>query len=140
MTKSEAMKAFFVKLGLGSDAQIIADTVAGVLADLAVAAGVVDNREDLPDFTIVGILNYVTDNIDKVHSLTVTATNCTITVKRNGEAIESGASIRDGEKLTITAEADEGAEMSALTVNGESISSGDEITVEGDVVIVGTAA
>ena len=72
--------------------------------------------------------------------MTVTATNCTITVKRNGEAIESGASIRDGEKLTITAEADEGAEMSALTVNGESISSGDEITVEGDVVIVGTAA
>lgn len=140
MTKSEAMKAFFVKLGLGSDAQIIADTVAGVLADLAVAAGVVDKREDLPDFTIVGILNYVTDNIDKVHSLTVTATNCTITVERNGEAIESGASIRDGEKLTITAEADEGAEMSALTVNGESISSGDEITVEGDVVIVGTAA
>ena len=140
MTKSEAMKAFFVKLGLGSDAQIIADTVAGVLADLAVAAGVVDKREDLPDFTIVGILNYVTDNIDKVHSLTVTATNCTITVERNGEAIESGASIRDGEKLTITAEADEGAEMSALTVNGESISSGDEITVEGNVVIVGTAA
>lgn len=140
MTKSEAMKAFFVKLGLGSDAQIIADTVAGVLADIAVAAGVVDKREDLPDFTIVGILNYVTDNIDKVHSLTVTATNCTITVERNGEAIESGASIRDGEKLTITAEADEGAEMSALTVNGESISSGDEITVEGNVVIVGTAA
>ena len=140
MTKSEAMKAFFVKLGLGSGAQIIADTVAGVLADLAVAAGVVDKREDLPDFTIVGILNYVTDNIDKVHSLTVTATNCTITVERNGEAIESGASIRDGEKLTITAEADEGAEMSALTVNGESISSGDEITVEGNVVIVGTAA
>lgn len=140
MTKSEAMVAFFVKLNLGTEDQFTADTVAGVLADLAVIGGVVDKREDLPDMTIVGVLDYITENIDKVHSLTVTATSCTITVTRNGEEIEAGTPIRDGEKLTITAEADEGAEMSALTVNGESISSGDEITVEGNVVIVGTAA
>lgn len=139
MTKSEAMKAFFVKVNFADDEQIVADTVAGVLADLAVAGGVVDKREDLPDFTIVGILTYITDNIDKVHHLSVTATKCTVTVTRGDEELEDGAVIRDGDKLIVTAEADEGYEMSVLTADGETITSGDEITVEADVTIVGTA-
>ena len=73
------------------------------------------------------------------YSLGVTATNATVVVKRAGSTITAGTPIYSDDVLTITATADSGYTMSALTVNGDAFQSGKKYTVLGNTTIVATA-
>lgn len=68
-------------------------------------------------------------------TLTITqATNTTVTVKRNGVTLTTGATIYDGDQLTITVTG------GTLTVNSVAFTSGDIHVVTGNTTIVSTAS
>ena len=74
-------------------------------------------------------------------SYTISFTNGaegTIAVSHNGEAVEAGASVLEGETVTITATAAEGYVLTGLTVNGEAFTSGSTYTVNANVAIEAT--
>lgn len=67
---------------------------------------------------------------------TISAENCTVALTVGGQSVTS---LKYADVATITATASEGYTMSTLTVNGESHTSGQAITVSGDVVIEAVA-
>lgn len=68
------------------------------------------------------------------------ATNCTIAVTKDGQAVDDGENALEfGDEIVITATANEGYAMSSLKVNGEDFVSGETYTVAEDVAIVGAA-
>ena len=78
--------------------------------------------------------------LEEPYDLIVTATHATIKVMRKKTQVEPGADVLwKNDKLTITAVADEGYEITALTVNGEYFTSGSVYVVSGKVTIVCTA-
>lgn len=87
------------------------------------------------DLTIVGVATGVP------YDLSRTATNCTITVlDSDNEPITDGEDkIKYGDTIKISAVASEGYDNATLTVNSASFTSGNTMTVTGDVVIVGSA-
>lgn len=75
------------------------------------------------------------------YDLSVTADeNCTVTVTKGGQAVTAGEdAITYGDVLTITATAGEGYQIATLTVNGEAFTSGNTVTVSGNVAVVATS-
>ena len=62
-----------------------------------------------------------------------------ITVERDGEVIGNGASILYGDELSIRFDVQNGYELTAHTVNGESFASGGTLTVTGSVTVSSSA-
>lgn len=143
--KSDAMKKAFVALGFGS---AVSDyegrNAVEVLKELAVEAEAAPTVDDIHATTVAGVLNFIADNKGSEEhepfDLVVTPTHATVTVKRGGKTISAASDILyNGDKLKITAEADEGYALTTLTVNGTAIESGDTFTVDGhNVTIVAT--
>lgn len=68
-------------------------------------------------------------------TLTITqATNTTVTVKKNGNTLTTGATIYDGDQLTITVTG------GTVTVNSVAFTSGDIHVVTGNTTVVSTAS
>lgn len=66
--------------------------------------------------------------------------HCTVAVTKGGVAVEAGANkITYGDILTITATAAEDYQIATLTVNGETFTSGNTVTVSGNVTVVATS-
>lgn len=143
--KTDAIKKVAVALGYGSAVtEYTSDTVAGVLKELAVKMECATSVDNIRANGIVDVLNYIAANYGseekEPYDLARTATNATVTVKRGNKSIADGNDILyNGDKLKITAEADEGYEITTLTINGDDFESGDTITVSGKVTIVATA-
>lgn len=87
----------------------------------------------------------VTDNILieattalKTFDLTQTVgENCSLSCTVGGESVSAGTGVLTyGDVLTITASASEGYTVSTLTVNGETFTSGNTLTVSSNVAIV----
>ena len=83
--------------------------------------------------TVIATLN--------TYDLSVTADeHCTIAVTKGGEAVTAGEdAISYGDVLTITATAGEGYQIATLTVNGDAFTSGNTVTVSGNVAVVATS-
>ena len=97
------------------------------------------------DGSVTISISNVQENIDlKVEvlagvSLTIyAAENGTVTVTRNGVALESGVKVLAGDELTITATPDGGYQLDSLEVNGAPFASGGTITVTGDIAVAAT--
>lgn len=74
------------------------------------------------------------------YNLSISETNCAITVMDGETEIEAGTGvITHGHILTITAVANETFTMDTLTVNATPFTSGETHTVAGNIAIVGTA-
>lgn len=142
--KTNALKKVAVALGYGSASDFNGTTVVAVLKEIAVKLECAASVNEIPYNGIVGVLNYIADNYGseekEPYDLTVTPTHATVTVKRNNKNVSAGADVLyNGDKLKITVAADEGYEITTLTVNGEDIESGDTFTVNGsNVTIVAT--
>ena len=109
----------FTKTGKGAKALVV-DTSKG-LADVS------DFFEDVttPD----------TLTANTAYTLTITqATNTTVSVMRNGTSLSSGASVYQGDVLTISVTG------GSVTVDGTSFISGDMHVVSGNVAVVSTAS
>ena len=145
MTKVNALKKMLVAFGYGSDvSEYSGITIATVLKEFAVKAECATSVNDIKSYDIVSIMNYIADNYgseeNEPFDLEVTGTNVTVTVKRKNKVIEPGSDILfTGDKLTITAEPEEGYNLTTLTVNDETIESGDKVTVSKNVEIVAIA-
>ena len=83
--------------------------------------------------TVISTLN--------TYDLSVTADeHCTIAVTKGGEAVTAGEdAISYGDVLTITATAEEDYQIATLTVNGDAFTSGNTVTVSGNVTVVATS-
>ena len=83
--------------------------------------------------TVISTLN--------TYNLTVTDDDhCSVAVTKGGEAVTAGiGAISYGDVLTITATADEGYQIATLTVNDEAFTSGNTVTVSGNVAVVATS-
>lgn len=143
--KTDALKRVLVALNHGSDvSEYTSNTEAGVLKELAVKLECAASVGEIQVNATADVLNYIADNYGseekEPYNLARTETHATVTVKRNGKAVTDGADkLYNGDKLTITAEAAEGYEITTLTVNGTAIESGDVFTVNGhNVTIVAT--
>lgn len=143
--KTDAIKKLAVKLGYGSDvSEYTSDTTAGVLKEIAVKMGTASSVQDIQAEGIVDVINYIITNYgdesNEPFKLARTTTHTTVTVKRGNKTLTDANDILfTNNKLKITAEADEGYELTTLSVNGDDIESGDTITVSGNVVIVATS-
>lgn len=90
--------------------------------------------------TVDGNVEIVATATLKTFDLARTATDCTISVTKAEEAVLDGeGALSYGDEITITATAEEGKEMTTLTVNGETFTSCETLTVDGDITIIGTA-
>ena len=90
--------------------------------------------------TVSGNVTIAATSTIKTFDLSRTATECTIAVTKESVAVDDGEDVLNyGDVITITATAGEGKEMSSLKVNGEDFTSGETLTVDGDVEIVGIA-
>lgn len=146
--KTNAIIKAAVAIGHGSASDYSGKTVVAVLKELAVVLECAASVKEIPYNSIVGVLNYIADNYGseekEPYDLTVTPTHATVTVKRGNKNLSPAADILyNGDKLKITVAADEGYEVTTLTVNGESIESGDTVTVNGHnitVIATGTLA
>lgn len=145
----EAFKKFAVTIvnALKSTSYTTADftgeTIAEVLKSIAVKLECASSTDDIRAYSSAEVLNFIAENYGseekEPYDLVITDTNATVTVKRKGKAISEGTDILyNGDELTIEAEADEGYEITTLTVNDEDIESGDKVTVSGKVTIVAT--
>lgn len=67
------------------------------------------------------------------------ATQCTITTRLNGTAINSSTILYYGEELTVDVTVNSGYSLKTLTCNGRTISNGSSIIVDGDVYIKAVA-
>ena len=88
--------------------------------------------------TVTDNLNVVATTALKTFNLTQTVgENCSLACTIDGESVSAGTSVLTyGDELTITATASEGYEISTLTVNGDAFTSGNDLTVTGNVAIV----
>jgi len=66
-------------------------------------------------------------------------TGSTITVTKSGVPLQNGASIQEGDVLTVNFGAAAGYELATHTVNGETAASGSTVTVAGNVTVAATA-
>lgn len=75
------------------------------------------------------------------YNLTVSADDhCSVSVTKNGVAVTPGTNaITAGDVLTITATPNAGYKMKTLTVGGESFTSGNTVTVSGNLTIAATS-
>lgn len=144
--KVQALKKFAVALGYGeSVSEYEGQTFAHVLKELAVKMQCAESTDAIRTNSVAGVLEYIAKNKGQEEvepfDLIETPTHATITVKRKNKVVEAGPDILyNGDVLKITAEADEGYELTTLTLNGETIESGDSFTVNGHhVTIVATA-
>ena len=96
-----------------------------------VAKGLADVSTFFDEVTTPDTLQPITP---ATHTLTITeGEGTTVTVTRNGTTLVSGATISNGDVLTIT------CENGTLEVNGETFTSGNTLTVSGDVGVVSAA-
>lgn len=140
-----ALKKVAVALGFGSSvSEYTGNDVVCVLKEMAVKMECAESVNDIKGYTVDQVLNYIADNYGQEEKepfdLAITPTHATVTVKRKGKTISAGSDILyNGDKLTITATAEEGYDLTTLTVNSETIESGDVFTVSGhNVTIVAT--
>lgn len=140
-----ALKKVAVALGFGSSvSDYKGDNVVCVLKEMAVNMQCAASIDEIRGDTVDQVLTYIADNYGQEEKepfdLVITKTNASVTVKRKGKTISAGADILyNGDILTITAAADEGYDLTTLTLNGETIESGDKFTVSGHhVTIVAT--
>lgn len=144
--KVEAIKKLAVALNFGQLSDYTATNVVGVLKQLAVQAQCAASVDEIRTNSIAGIIDYIAENygseVKEPYDLGISETHATVTIKRNGKTIEAGNDILyNGDKLTITAAADEGYTLDTLTVNGEAFTSGNKFTVNGhNVAIVASAS
>lgn len=143
--KTDAMKKAFVALGFGEAVTDYTEqSVVGVLKELAVKAGCAPTVADIREAGIVDVLNFIGDNKGaeehEPFDLSITKTHATVTVKRGNKTLNAGTDILyNGDKLKISAVADEGYSISTLTVNGTAFVSGETFVVNGHhVAIVAT--
>ena len=141
-----ALRKVFVAFGYGSAvSEYEAETVVGTLKEFAVKAEITSSVSNIRSNSIAGVLKWIADNkgseTKEPYDLTETKTHATVTYKKNGKTVTAGADmLYDGDKLKVTAVADEGYELTTLTANGDDIESGDTLTVDGEAIaIVATA-
>lgn len=141
-----ALRKVLVAFGYGSAvSEYEAETVVGTLKEFAVKAEITDSVANIRTKTIAETLKWIADNkgseVKEPYDLTESKTHATVTYKKNGKTVTAGADLLyNGDKLKVTATADEGYELTTLTSNGEDIESGDTLTIDGEgVAIVATA-
>lgn len=141
-----ALRKVFVAFGYGSAvSEYEAETVVGALKEFAVKAEITGSVANIRTKTIAETLKWIADNkgseIKEPYDLTESKTHATVTYKKNGKTVTAGADLLyNGDKLKVTAVADEGYELTTLTANGDDIESGDTLTVDGEgIAIVATA-
>lgn len=141
-----ALRKVFVAFGYGSAvSEYEAETVVGALKEFAVKAEITSSVSNIRPNTIAGVLKWIADNkgseVKEPYDLTESKTHATVTYKKNGKTVTAGADmLYNGDKLKVTATADEGFELTTLTANGDDIESGDTLTVDGEgIAIVATA-
>lgn len=137
MGKVDSIKKLAVAFGFGSSvSEYTSKTVAGTLKEVCVKAGCAASVNDIKAEGTAAVLNFFAKNYgeesNEPYALAVTATKATVTVKKGKKTLTAGDDVLyDGDKVKITAEADEGYEITTLTVNGDDIESGDSVTVSG---------
>lgn len=144
--KITALRKMLVALGYGSaTTDYTSDTVVGTLKEFAVLAEITSSVANIRANSIAEVCEWIAKNKGseehEPYDLGVTATKATVTFKKNGKTVTAGSDLLyNGDKLKVTAEADEGYELTTLTANGEDIESGDTLTVDGEgIAIVATA-
>lgn len=141
---TEALKKVAVALGYGSaTSEYSGTTVADVLKEIAVKMECASSTDEIRTYGITDTLNYIASNYDsennEPYNLTITKTNASVTVKRNNRTITAGNDkLYNNDKLKITASADDGYNLSTLTVNGTAFTNGSTVTVSSNVAIVAT--
>lgn len=79
--------------------------------------------------------------IPQAHTLTISqGSGSWITVSRGGSALSNGATIYDGDVLTISGGANTGYNFGGLTVNGSAFTSGNTKSVSGNVSVSASAS
>lgn len=145
MPKIKSLKRLAVALGYGESVDDYnGRTTTEVLKELAVKMGVAPSVGAIKGIRASEVMDYISDNYGseehEPYDLIITNTHASVTVKRKNKSISAGTDILyNGDKLTITATADEGFDLTTLTVNGTTIESGDAVTVNGhNITIVAT--
>lgn len=144
--KITALRSMFVALGYGSAAtEYSGATTVDTLKELAVKMELTDSVDNIRPTSIAGVCDWIAANkgseTKEPYDLTETKTHATVTYKKNGKTVTAGTDmLYNGDKLKVTAVADEGYVLTTLTANGEDIESGEVITVSGEgIAIVATA-
>lgn len=143
--KITALRKLFVAFGYGSAvSEYTSNTVAGTLKEFAVKAEVTGSVENIRANTTAEVAEWIAKNKGseehEPYDLTETKTHATVTYKKNGKTVTAGSDLLyDGDKLKVTATADEGYEVTTLTANTEAIESGNTLIVNGhSIAIVAT--
>lgn len=144
--KVDALKKFCAAITSTTASQFEAGNVVGVLKECAVKLNCAASVSEIRGNSVASVLNYIAANYgseeNEPFDMTVTKTNAAVTVKRNNKTLAAGNDILyNGDKLTISATANTGYDLSTLTVNGTAFESGKTFTVNGNnVAIIATAA
>lgn len=111
-----------------------------VITELSAAGGnAVRNADGTWTVTVENVQQDIVLHVSTAEGIPLmfsAAENGTITVERRGEQLANGAALQAGDELVITAAADSGYRLDALTVNGESFRSGSTFTVQQDMQAV----
>lgn len=143
--KVEAIKSCAVALGFASaTTDFNGKSTTAVLKELAVMLECAETIGAVGGYSATDVLEYIAKNYGEddnpPYALSVTASGATVQVKRGNKVLSQGDDVlNDGDKITITATAEEGKTLTVLTVNGEDFASGSKHTVNGAVAIVATA-
>ena len=129
------------EIRLGGDVRFVVTPAEGtVITELSVAGGsAVQNADGTWTVTVENVQQKIVLSVSTAEGIPLVisaAENGTITVERRGEQLASGAALQIGDELVITAAADSGYRLDALTVNGESFRSGSTFTVQQDMQAV----
>lgn len=144
MGKVDSIKKIAVAFGFGSSvSEYTGKTVASVLKEVCVKAGAAASVDDIKVEGTAKILDYFAKNYGEEsaepYDLALTKTHATVTFKKGKKTITPGSDVLyDGDKIKVTAEADEGYDLTTLTANGTAIESGDTVTVSGKLTVVAT--
>lgn len=139
--RTDAMKKVAVALGYGSASDYTGETAVDVLKELAVVLECAPSVDNIRENTIDEVLDFIAENKGseekEPYDLTLSNTHATVTFKRNNKVVTPAADLLyNGDKLKVTAAADEGYDLDTLTLNGEEIESGDVYIVNGHNVAV----
>ena len=144
--KITALRKMLVAFGYGSSVtDYTSETVVGTLKEFAVLAEITSSVANIRANSIAGVIKWIADNkgseVKEPYDLTESKTKATVTYKLNGKTVTAGTDLLyNGDKLKVTATADEGYELTTLTANGEDIESGDTLVIDGEgIAIVATA-
>lgn len=103
----------------------------------------VNNKNYTSGTEIIVDTDVAVEVVSTLNTYTLAVTDdehCTVAVTKGGVAVETGANkITYGDVLTITATVGEGYQIATLTVNGEAFTSGNTVTVSGNVTVVATS-